>query len=405
MGSMTEMLEQRPKWVPVQEIVPENSIGRTLVSQIADLGLRLRPETTFQQPLPSNSILGKDGIFNTYEDILKLSFDESARLVPKFHPFDRLNDYLKGLLITPHSRLLEAAYKRPQAPVPPDREQEIVEGVEGMLGRLASKRAIPVLVLNFGLHDGITRSLKEVHEQIEKTVSYARVNQLKAIGLLRLRHPALRADSYLVLPEASFGRKTFGAVLGKDLPVLDEKAEISNLDLPSDVLKALEVNSLPLLKGPFIWNLLFQDLREFDQNSPVFNWVEQGISVALQKRAADISEQRTKAAEKESKDSGFLRSLSEQERRTQIEKRWGNYITKFQLSLSQLESVDEVPLLDLGLSTRAYGVLIRVGIREIGQLLRLNREDVLQIRNVGVKIVNEIEEKLAALLKSEDTGK
>ena len=48
-----EKAEQKPRLVPIFDMVSEGTVGFSLVSGIADLGQRLRPESTFNQPLES----------------------------------------------------------------------------------------------------------------------------------------------------------------------------------------------------------------------------------------------------------------------------------------------------------------------------------------------------------------
>lgn len=52
---------------------------------------------------------------------------------------------------------------------------------------------------------------------------------------------------------------------------------------------------------------------------------------------------------------------------------------------------------DLDLSTRAYNCLIRHGVRTIGQLKAMPDEELKQVRNIGIRCVDEIKEKLEGL--------
>ncbi|MCR5728033.1 MAG: AAA family ATPase [Lachnospiraceae bacterium] len=54
----------------------------------------------------------------------------------------------------------------------------------------------------------------------------------------------------------------------------------------------------------------------------------------------------------------------------------------------------DTPLEDLGLSVRAYNCLTRAGISTIGALLGLSYEKMINIRNLGKKCINEINEKI-----------
>ncbi|KKR81380.1 MAG: hypothetical protein UU73_C0003G0058 [Candidatus Daviesbacteria bacterium GW2011_GWA1_41_61] len=175
-----------PQWIPLQEMVPQDSIGYALISQISSLGDRLRPETIFQQPLkPPLKIQAK---FATNADVLRLSFSEFLESGLKFDLINHLKNYLEGILILPHSRLLAAVYDAPQLPVPPNREEEIVEGIEGALMQISSKKAALVLIFRFGLLDGITRTLAETGKQLSTTGSANRevIRQAEAKGKLCL---------------------------------------------------------------------------------------------------------------------------------------------------------------------------------------------------------------------------
>jgi DNA-directed RNA polymerase subunit alpha len=56
-----------------------------------------------------------------------------------------------------------------------------------------------------------------------------------------------------------------------------------------------------------------------------------------------------------------------------------------------------IPIEDLDLSVRAYNCLKREGIERLGDLLGWSQEDLLAIRNFGMKQVREIEDKLRKL--------
>ncbi|MCL2665112.1 MAG: hypothetical protein FWE82_05820, partial [Defluviitaleaceae bacterium] len=50
------------------------------------------------------------------------------------------------------------------------------------------------------------------------------------------------------------------------------------------------------------------------------------------------------------------------------------------------------PIEKIGFSTRVYNALQRMGIRTVGEMLALTREQISSIRNLGVKSVNEMED-------------
>jgi DNA-directed RNA polymerase subunit alpha len=56
----------------------------------------------------------------------------------------------------------------------------------------------------------------------------------------------------------------------------------------------------------------------------------------------------------------------------------------------------ETPIEDLDLTVRAYNCLKRSGIIKVGQILEMNEEDLLAVRNFGRKSLQELRERLAA---------
>ena len=58
----------------------------------------------------------------------------------------------------------------------------------------------------------------------------------------------------------------------------------------------------------------------------------------------------------------------------------------------------------LGLSTRAYNALCRAKILSIHQLCAIGPENLRKLKNVGVKIVSEVEKKLAAYIAAGAEG-
>jgi|GEM_PF-3520661 hypothetical protein len=299
---MVRLIEQRSELVAVSEMVPEGSIGSAFIAKIADLGGRPRAKETFCQPLDSllrknqAALLAERG-FTTVADVLKLpSEDQTAiNLVPKLYV--RLRRYLTGLLVLPHSRLLQAIHHpQPQSPVlrqfpvPVGREQEIVEGVEGILTKfenIGHTRGARILRLRYGLDDGITRLVEKVGGILENPLSkeYVRLIEKQAIWWLWSRRVDLRAEDYLSLPEASFGREVFGAVLMKDLPDLGKEASLEDLHLPLPALCELEGKIFRGSSNNYcIGDLITYDLSEAGSNR-LSDSRKNEIVAALRKRA------------------------------------------------------------------------------------------------------------------------
>ena len=79
-------------------------------------------------------------------------------------------------------------------------------------------------------------------------------------------------------------------------------------------------------------------------------------------------------------------------------------LTDQTMSVSMVEPVDnskekvlEMTIEDLELSVRAYNCLKRAGINTVAELVQRNEEDMMKVRNLGKKSLEEVEQKLQAL--------
>jgi DNA-directed RNA polymerase subunit alpha len=61
------------------------------------------------------------------------------------------------------------------------------------------------------------------------------------------------------------------------------------------------------------------------------------------------------------------------------------------------EKILEMTIEELDLSVRAYNCLKRAGINSVAELVQKNQEDMMKVRNLGKKSLEEVEQKLAAL--------
>jgi DNA-directed RNA polymerase subunit alpha len=61
------------------------------------------------------------------------------------------------------------------------------------------------------------------------------------------------------------------------------------------------------------------------------------------------------------------------------------------------DKVLEMTIEDLDLSVRAFNCLKRAGINTVGELAQKNQEDMMKVRNLGKKSLEEVEQKLQAL--------
>ena len=61
------------------------------------------------------------------------------------------------------------------------------------------------------------------------------------------------------------------------------------------------------------------------------------------------------------------------------------------------EKVLEMTIEELELSVRAYNCLKRAGINSVAELVQRNQEDMMKVRNLGRKSLEEVEQKLQEL--------
>ena len=61
------------------------------------------------------------------------------------------------------------------------------------------------------------------------------------------------------------------------------------------------------------------------------------------------------------------------------------------------EKVLEMTIEELDLSVRAYNCLKRAGINTVAELVQRNQEDMMKVRNLGKKSLEEVEQKLLGL--------
>jgi len=64
---------------------------------------------------------------------------------------------------------------------------------------------------------------------------------------------------------------------------------------------------------------------------------------------------------------------------------------------NKLDKVLEMTIEELDLSVRAYNCLKRAGINTVAELVQRNQEDMMKVRNLGKKSLEEVEQKLEAL--------
>lgn len=401
----------RPRWIPIREMVPEGTFGAKLISEIPNLGVRLRPETTFHKPLQCLSRKDSLAILAekhsaTVEDILKLPVEDLTpfRLVPELR--DTLSNYLKGLFLLPHSRLLAAVYVKPQFPVPVEREQEVVKGVEDILSMINSKEVFSVFILRFGLYDGITRTLEETGKKLEEPVIRERVRQIAAKGFRQLKQPTYGAKRYLVLPEASFGREVFKAVLMKDLPDLGEKETIYKLNLYASTFEELRIKTFSSYYTT-IEDLVTADLGNINGGQISVQTMDD-ITQALCERVTEVANR----FRRERRARAYAKVLIEEERKRRdqelaekLSQLKNNLFPEIPLDLKQIGRLHNQPVQVLNLSARPANCLNRAGIKSIAELFMLTSADLLDIRSLGVYSLEEIKKQAALFLQLEEQPK
>ena len=61
------------------------------------------------------------------------------------------------------------------------------------------------------------------------------------------------------------------------------------------------------------------------------------------------------------------------------------------------EKIMEITIEELDLSVRSYNCLKRAGINTVEELTKKNEEEMMKVRNLGRKSLEEVQQKLAAL--------
>ena len=64
---------------------------------------------------------------------------------------------------------------------------------------------------------------------------------------------------------------------------------------------------------------------------------------------------------------------------------------------SEPDEMLDMTIEELDLSVRAYNCLKRAGINSVAELVQRNQEDMMKVRNLGRKSLEEVEQKLEAL--------
>ena len=380
-------LPDRPQWVPVAQMVPEGSIGSLLISQTQDLGVRLRSETTLQQPLKHDTFLVRRLGFKTHGEVLNLSVNQFDELkAGRSSILYRIEDYVHNLMILPHTRLVAATYLTHENLVKAEYEPEIKEKVEEALDKLEDSRQGEVLTLHFGLFDGIARGYTDISGRVG--IPDYMVKSDLGRGLEAMKHSRAGLREVQVLSEDSLGYRVFGAHLRGELPELDGFSfnSINELRLSDRAREQLGQHyHLPWR----IYDLVMLNSKYIPE------WLMEEVVPALNQRAEEVAERFKKAEEIRARYKAD-EELTEKERKLMVaEKMKAGKCVLFpglELRPEALDTLFDVSIYDLNLSARPSNSLLRRQVKTVGDLLFHSEHDLLG-GNLGVKSLSEIKEK------------
>lgn len=384
-------------WIPVQDMVREGSLGSTLVSQIPDLGVRLRPETIFNQPLSFLRWKGKRVLselqshnLGTTGDILRLNDDELAQFSQAPTIVTYLREYLTGLEIPPHGWLVGIEY-----PTPPDREAELIDSVKGLLLNhpRVSQEAREILPLRFGLEDGIRRPHGETGRILSPTLSALEVSRIEQDNIFWIEHrydPSPLSDKglkecYFVLPPQSIGRKAFGAVFMKDLPaplltgsfLIDPGHDYGDVSFSEEARREMtrETDGYPYTLSTWPFKFAAMDFTKEPFN---FSEQTQGEIERVLRKIVDDPSAFPSPFEQIEKIVGEWEERSKRDIAQQREA--GNLLLPELLLLSEeFPGTGTMVIESLDLPKETVHTLLRAEIRTIGDFLAIERESLLEV--------------------------
>lgn len=261
------------------------------------------------------------------------------------------------LSLIPHAKLLGEVFKVWQYPVPPGREQELIEAVNSQVLKLSPREA-RIINSNFGLENGVSGTLTSLAEEMGVSSQYASQIKMRALGKLR-KNPLIRG--YLPLPGESFGRKVFGADFWKDLPGLEGYTLVLS---PSAKLE---------LEGKRIWwrfenvplsRLSLDELLRVDPRAVSLSSSTRG---EIESRLGELFEEIRK------------RGIIEEPQKEPV----NNLLPEVHLTKEQLAKISQISIKELGLPTRVYHSLKRAAIKTLGDLFALPPGELKEVRDFG----------------------
>lgn len=220
-------------WKPLRlGTFEESSMGHQ-VFPIALEGRR-RPPTTLNAPL--TLLFQKGGTRASYLDARGIHtvgqllqsdrtlLQELDRKAQKEIPIIA-RQYLEGLAITPHGRLIADIFAVPiEEPIDNTREASLVEAAHAGLQKQQAidARTLTILDQRYGLTQGYALTQKEIADNMH--VGHTRVGQLEQRALRNLQKDAaiVSLKEHLMVPLHSIGREVYGAIQYKDLPPMGD---------------------------------------------------------------------------------------------------------------------------------------------------------------------------------------
>lgn len=363
---------QKPKWVPLREMLSEGTIGFDLALSIPTLLERERPETIFYQDpsflwgrRKSNALSEiQNHNITTIFDLLNLSPDELSTYTFNEAIKEHILGYLKSnVLIPPHAQILKEVTCLPKIQIPHYREKELITVVEKALG-IFDKTEQRVIKERFGLDDGRILSRGEVSKKLSMDPNDVTKITTKVIHKLRI--PLM---SYFPLSVESFGWQIFNAVFIKDLPPL-EGYDVSDLELDESIEQELEK------KYNYNFKKHFYNLRHFLAKN--FDELPAKAREEIQNRIRNFVE----------KESNRINNAHHS----------NNLIPSIEITEEKYTEIAEVSIEKLDLGPRNHNTLEINGFLTLGQLLRVTKKRLARIKKISEPCASEIEEKLLNML-------
>lgn len=301
---------------------------------------------------------------------------------------ESLSKLFEDLRITPSLRLARVVVGlRDSAPMPVSREVELDEAVEIALCSV-TERERGIIEARYGLINWRMRKYDDISN--EYGISRDRVIQIETKGLRKLRHPSRvrPLDKLIPLSENSFAYQV---------------AELDILRGDLDELKGISIEelgepNLAILRDHPAWGYPYvpvegsmAELMETDailfQDMPLMQIGQIKSSVA-----DVIGGYRSGKYKQNTKNLAVSGFTAIQEPKMLVCQ--NNLIPDVDISSVILDCISTKPIEEVGFSIRVCHLLKRSGIKTVGEIIGESPEEVLLLRNVGIKSVVEITDTL-----------